>query len=511
MTRQSRRVAIGCVMHETNSFNRRATRLSDFATRYMLRGEALWELADTNTEIAGFLDEAQRQEWQVVPLIAATCAPSGPLAAAEWTELLEELVAMINDAGAVDAVLLGLHGAMMTENEPDAEAALLEAIRGVVGAGIPIVATLDMHANVSPRMVAASDALTAYRSYPHVDQRDTGQRAARLLAKRLEGAPFERVWRQPALLDTAAHGRTSPSGPMNALLAEADALEAEPGIACISLQIGFPWCDFPYAGPSVVVTGDDRQRCTTLAERFVRRFEALTDTVELDYPDANQAVAEAMVAKGTGPVVLADFADNPSGGAYGDSPMMLRALLEAKASNAVFATLCDEQSVARAVALGVGAQGTFELGGRWVPELTPPLVVTAEVVCLSDGNFVCEGPMWTGTRQSLGQSARLRIGGAGGIEVIVTSRAVAVTDRNLLRLFGIEPASMGLLALKSRNHCRAAFGPLAQRYLLVDAGGIASMRLDRLPYRHLRRPIWPLDTTATNAANNALNNNEEAP
>ncbi|MBA2780089.1 M81 family metallopeptidase [Billgrantia kenyensis] len=493
MSRQARRVAIGCVMHETNSFNRRATRLEDFGTRYLLRGEELWDLAHTNTEIAGFLDEARQQGWQTVPLVAATCAPSGPLAQEAWSELLADLLARLMAAAPVDGVLLGLHGAMMTESEPDAEAVLLESIRNAVGENTPIVATLDMHANVSPRMVAASDALVAYRSYPHVDQFDTGRRGAQLLAERLEGATFTSALRQPALLDTAAHGRTSPPGPMNELLAEAEAFEAEPGIACVSLQIGFPWSDFPYAGPSVVVSGSDPQRCAAVADFFSRRYEALIHTVELDYPDAKQAVAEAMRAPGEGPVVLADFADNPSGGAYGDSPMLLRALVEAKATRTVFATLCDECSVARAEALGVGAHGTFTLGGRWAPELTPPMEVEAEVVCLSDGLFTCEGPMWTGTRQSLGPSARLRIGGVDDIDVIVTSRALAVTDRNLLRLFGIEPANVRLLALKSRNHCRAAFAPLAQSYQLVDAGGIASMRLASLPYRQLRRPVWPLD------------------
>lgn len=501
MKQSARRVAIGCVMHETNSFNARATRLSDFETRYLLRGEELRTLAGTNTEIAGFLEAADRYGWSTVPLVAASCAPSGPMAKGDWQALYGEFLERLRAAAPLDAVLVGLHGAMMAEGEADPEATLLEAIRHIVGEETPVIASLDMHANVSPRMVAASDGLVAYRTYPHVDQCDTGKRAAHLLAERLTGERFATAWRQPALLDTAAHGRTSPPGPMNELLAEAAALEAAPGIACISLQIGFPWADFLYAGPSVVVTGHHRERCVDIAEHFVQRYQALTDTVEMDFPDARQAVAEAMAA--TGPVVLADFADNPAGGAYGDSPTLLKTMVEARARNAVFATLCDPRSVARATAMGEGGSGQFVLGGRWAPSLTQPFEVNAEVVCLSDGRFICEGPMWTGTQQSLGPSARLRIGGEGGIDVIVTTRAVAVTDRNLLRLFDIEPASRHLLVLKSRNHCRAAFGPLAQRYQLVDAGGIASMRLSTLPYRHLRRPVWPIDP-------HVINNNEDA-
>lgn len=484
------RIAIGCIIHETNSFSRRPTRLEDFQSRYLLTGADLLGLAGTNSEIAGFLDAADAQGWEVVPLLAASCGPSGPLTTGEWQELCNRLVQAMEQAGLVDGVLFGLHGAMMVEGDRDADGTLLSMLRSAFGTA-PLVATLDMHANVSPLMVDRADALITYRAYPHVDQRQTGQRAGAVLAKYLgRGRPAAHLRVQPPLLDSAAHGRTNPPGPMNELLALARQAESQPGVDAVNLQIGFPWGDSEFTGPSVVVSGSDKAAAKRIAEEFAARFMALTDSVEMDFPDAATAVHEALAAPPGKPVVLADFADNPSAGAYGDSPNLLRALVEARAHDAVFAPLFDPESAEQAHMLGKGAVAEFHLGGRWTPDITPALTVKARVDCLSDGRFVCEGPMAASTTQSLGRSALLSI---AGVRVIVASRPLAAYDRNLLRLFGVEPAEARILALKSRNHCRAAFGPIAQSVTLVDAGGIASMRLHELPFEHVRRPVWPLD------------------
>lgn len=487
------RIAIGCIIHETNSFSQRPIRLEDFESRYFLTGAELSGLAGTNSEIAGFLDTAETQDWDAVPLLAASCGPSGPLLAGEWQVLCDRLSHALTDAGPVDGVLFGLHGAMMVEGDRDADGTLLTMLRAAFGP-VPVVATLDMHANVSPLMTDKADALITYRAYPHVDQRQTGQRAGAVLARYLaDGRPGAHVRVQPPLLDSAAHGRTDPPGPMNDLLALAEEAETQPGIDAVNLQIGFPWGDSEFTGPSVTVSGADRAEAERIAGDFAERLMALTDSVEMHFPDAATAVRDALAAPEGKPAVLADFADNPSAGAYGDSPNLLCALVEAGARDAVFAPLFDPETAARARALGEGAVAEFQLGGRWTPDITPSLVVEARVERLSDGNFVCEGPMAAGTTQSLGPSALLSIGGAQGVRVIVASRPIAAYDRNLLRLFGVEPSEVRILALKSRNHCRAAFGPISSGVTLVDAGGIASMRLHELPFLHVRRPVWPLD------------------
>ena len=191
--------------------------------------------------------------------------------------------------------------------------------------------------------------------------------------------------------------------------------------------------------------------------------------------------------------MLADFADNPAGGAYGDSPNLLRHMIEADLQNAAFATISDPVAVQRAISAGEGAHLKLQIGGRGAPDLTPPLTVEGRITVLSDGDFVCEGPMWKGVAFSMGPSAVIQ---TGGIEILLSSVPTAVMDLQVFRSMGIEPSEKTTIALKSRNHFRAAYGPLAREVLLVDAGGIASMRLGELPYRNLKRPTWPLDEIA---------------
>jgi len=188
--------------------------------------------------------------------------------------------------------------------------------------------------------------------------------------------------------------------------------------------------------------------------------------------------------------VLADFADNPAGGAYGDSPNLLRAMLEAGLDNAAFATISDPDSLTACRQAGEGAMVRLSLGGKGAPDLTPPLDIDAKVVRLTDGQYVCAGPMWQGVRFSMGPTAVVR---AGGIDIMISSVPTAVMDLNVFRSMGIDPEKLTTIGLKSRNHFKAAYGPIARDTLLVDAGGIASMRLQKLSYSRIPRPIWPLD------------------
>lgn len=212
---------------------------------------------------------------------------------------------------------------------------------------------------------------------------------------------------------------------------------------------------------------------------------------QLEFARPDDAMALAARGKpGDQPLVLADFADNPAGGAYGDSPNLLRAMVEAGLENAAFATISDPDSVAECHAAGVGATVRLKLGGKGAPELTPPLDIEAEVVRLGDGHYVCAGPMWQGVRFSMGPVAVIR---SGGIDIIISSVPTAVMDLNVFRSLGIDPEKLTTIGLKSRNHFKAAYGPIARDTLLVDAGGIASMRLAELNYTRIPRPIWPLE------------------
>ncbi|MEE4237297.1 MAG: MlrC C-terminal domain-containing protein, partial [Anderseniella sp.] len=230
------------------------------------------------------------------------------------------------------------------------------------------------------------------------------------------------------------------------------------------------------------------------ADELMQALWASRHQTQLEFARPEEAMALALQGRaGDRPLVLADFADNPAGGAYGDSPNLLRAMLEAGLGNAAFATISDPESVAACQRAGEGATVHLQLGGKDAPELTPPLDIEAEVMRLAAGEYVCAGPMWQGVRFSMGPTAVVR---AGGIDILVSSVPTAVMDLNVFRSVGIDPEQLTTIGLKSRNHFKAAYGPIARDTLLVDAGGIASMRLQELSYSRIPRPIWPLDGEA---------------
>ena len=495
------RVLIGAILHETNTFNHIPTRLTDFEGRYLCLDDATIRarLTGTATEVGGFMQSAKRNGWDAELAVAAACGPSGPIVASDWQILRDRL---LDARGHFDGVLLALHGAMVTEDDPDPEGTLLTDLRTRLGAGVPIVVTLDMHSNLSLRMVEAADAIFIYETYPHVDHADCAAEAATAL-KRLLRQPCcagRRLTRKalvrPPMLDAADHGRTDPPGPMNGLLARARALRGVPGVVSAAVAIGFPWADVAEAGSAALVTtlATHDVDPTPAARELAQALWHSRHQTQLDFATSRQAMERARQGRpGDAPLVLADFADNPAAGAHGDSPNLLRAMLDAGLEDAGFATLSDPQAVARARDAGEGARIELSLGGHRTPKRTPPLPVKARVERLHPGSFRAAGPVLRGVGVDMGPMALLRV---GGVRVIVASRALAVTDVNLFHALGLDPARLRTIALKSRNHHRAAFGPLAREVILVDAGGIASMRLRELGYRNLRRPIWPLDAEA---------------
>lgn len=489
----TRRILLAEIMHESNTFNRIATTKADFATRYWLEGDEIpRELKDTNTEIWGFLEAGRQYGWDITHPFAASASPSGPMAVADWETVKSKICAPLVEGAEFDAIILVLHGAMTTQTADDADGELLETVRAAAGPDVLLAATLDMHANVSERMVHNTDLFMTYRTYPHIDQFERAQHLARIveccLAENIK--PKTILARRPQM-DAADHGRTSPPGPMNALLERVEKIETDPRFLCANLQTGFPWSDVDHQGPSVIVSGLEEAASAETAEELADLLWESRHETQLNFASPADAIEKARAGgSGDKPLILADFADNPAGGAYGDSPNLLRAMLEAGLENASFATISDPLSVQRAVSFGEGETIKLTIGGKGAPEITPPLEVTGKILLLSDGAFICEGPMWQGVKFSMGPTAVLQV---DGIEVILSSVPTAVMDLQVFRSVGIEPSEKTTIALKSRNHFRAAYEPLARECILVDAGGIASMRLAELPYQNLPRPIWPLD------------------
>ncbi|MEW6524197.1 MAG: M81 family metallopeptidase [Bacillota bacterium] len=479
------------ISHETNTFSPIRTGLEHFASRGLFRGDEITRVfAGTRTPLGGFMEVARRAQAELVPVLSASATPSGIVRKDTYQGFKEELLDGIRAAGRIDGILLALHGAMVVEGIQDAEGDLLSAVREVTGQAVPVMCTLDYHANLSDVMVASTDALFGYDTYPHVDGYERGVECAENLLAMLAGClrPTSAVCRPP-LIPAIVCARTG-WGPVVDLLSEARKYEAMEGVVNVSVYGGFPYADIHDAGMAFYATTNNRPALAQeIASRLSEKAFSLRHHFRKELVPVEEAVRRAMLATCT-PVVLADVGDNTGGGASGDGTAILRALLDLKATGAAVAIITDPEVVAMASVAGPGATISTRLGGKTDDLHGEPLPVTARVRVLSDGSFVHKGPMSRGLRGNMGKTAVLVV---DGVEVVVTERRLQPVDPEVFRAVGIEPLDRKILVVKSSVHYRAAYEPLAQEIIEVDGPGLSSANLGKFVFRHIRRPIFPLD------------------
>ncbi|MFB6188576.1 MAG: M81 family metallopeptidase [Halapricum sp.] len=499
-------VVVGEFSHETNTFVATPTGRAAFAERREYAGaELLDELPGTNTPVGGVVDVAESEGVDLVGSIAAAATPGGVVTADAYEFYVGEILSTIrSNAEDVDGVLLSLHGAMVPEDGTDGEGPLLAAVRELVGSDVPVVATLDLHANVTDEMCDAADALVAFESYPHVDMADTGRRAMRLLLEAMrESRDFStRVERPPML----PHGplQNTRSGPMAEVMAIARATEERDGMAKVNVFPGFHKADVPSMGCSVVAVGEEEASKVAARDVGVALWDRRESFVG-EFPTPERAVAEAVecvnrdgTATGAndhpGPIVLADTGDNPGGGGTGDETALLRKLIDNGATNAGVALLHDPDAVADCVAAGVGERVTVSLGANADGGFTDPLEgVDGYVKAITDGEFRNTGPMATGTENRLGRTVLFQCGHEDGIRVVLTENRLQPFDAELWRHVGVQPERLDLVVVKSNNHYRADYEPIASEVVTVDSPGAAAFDPRRYDYRRIRRPMFPLD------------------
>ena len=481
--------------HETNTFSVLPTTLESYRARLYYRdAEIERAMGGTECEIAAHIDAAERHGWRLVQPIAARATPSGRTTADAWAHLSGAVIKAC-DQGPFDGVLLALHGAMVTEDQDDAEGNLLRRLRDRLGDAVPIAITLDLHANVSDEMAALANIILAYRTYPHIDHYEVATEAADLLEDAMAGRirPCATVVRGN-VLEGCNYGQTQ-GGPMVALLDKAASrVDADAGLLAVTVCAGFTLADVTFTGPTVTVVGDgEDERYRTVADELMVDIWAARKEITVPTFAIIDGIAAAMAPSGAGagPFVLADFTDNPGSGGYGDSVRLLKAMIEAGLENAAFGVVADPAAVTDCRAAGAGAEVTLSLGAKVDPaHYGPPLTVTGIVERLSDGAYVCDGPQLTGEACSMGPTAVLRI---NGVRVVIATNNQQVTDRQVFLSQGIDPARCAVVALKSAHHFRAAFEPIAREVMLIDSGGLATRDLTKFDFRKIRRPVWPLD------------------
>lgn len=487
------RVLTAEVSHETNTFSALQTDEDAFHNRFFLRGEAaLKERGSANTELAGFLDTGRAHDWEITHVLSVAAGPSGYVKRAAFNWFCDPIVGRASD-GDFDGILLALHGAMVPDFCEDGEGELLRRIRKVIDRSVPIAITLDPHAHVTEQMVELADIIMSFKTYPHVDMRQIARQTGDVLHRTMarEITPRTISARIP-MLEEVNGGRTD-IGPMIARIESAHAYEAQNDVFAVSINAGFASADIKEVGPTVLVTGQgDFEAHTRFARIIADDIWESRDNVLNRYWTVEEAAAHAAVFDGQGkPLIIADYADNPGAGAYGDSTALLKALLDTNVTQACFGPMVDAGAVSQLEAMSIGETVRISLGGKSSPEFGGgPLAVEARLVSLWDGKFVGDGPMKGGLSDSFGPCAVIRV---DGIDILVTTLARQMLDLQQFRTFSIDPQQMRVVAIKSMQHFRAAFEPIAGEVIVCDSGALCTPHYDRMPYRSVRRPIFPLD------------------
>ena len=488
----SKTVVIARIKHETNTFSSLSTDYGEFeATSLFFSDEIVSEFQGTNTDIGGFLHVASKENWDIEPTVAANATPGGMVEAEAFDILVDSLLDGIREHDP-DGVLLGLHGAMVSERERDGDGYILECVREAAGEDTPVMATLDLHANISDRMAKYADGLFGYDTYPHVDIGDTGETAARAMSATLNGdlEPTVVVERAPLLLSLPV--LQTANEPMRSLLSHASKAES-PRTPDVSVFGGFAYADVPEAGFGVVAVTDrsrieeTRSVCADIAVEARNRCQEF----DREYTSVNEVVEEVSSWDATnGPLLLADIADNPGGGSAEDGTTILKTLLDAGVEDVAVAVIYDPAAVKAAASAGVGERVSVDLGGH-IEANGDPLSLDARVRLLSDGTYRNQGPMSTGLEVSFGRTAVLEI---DDVDIIVGSHRQQPYDPEVFQSHGIAPKRQRILLLKSTVHYRAAFESLVGGIREVSAPGLCSPDLLSFEYKSVERPKWPLDS-----------------
>lgn len=480
------RVAVGGIIHETNTYCKDLTRLEEF--RQSRGAEIIAANRGVRSYVGGMIDAAEELGATLIPTFLGNATPSGTIAAAAYRSMLDELLAGIRAAMPVDAVALALHGAGVAEGIDDLEGHLCQAVRDVVGPEVKIVVTLDLHGNLTQAMADLVEVALGVHHYPHTDMYDRGYEAVSLIPRLLSGElkPVTHVETIPMLLTTT----TTFHGPASAVNELCQELEQQPGIIDCTFFHGFPYTDIPQVGIHILCTANGDRALARETARKVARF--IWERREQFRPDTltpAEAIARALAAEG-GPVIINDTADNPGGGSPGDATHLLRAMLEARLENACFGFMYDPEVVAQAHAAGVGSTIQVRLGGKYDDFHGAPLELTAYVKSLTDGRFIRQSPMGQGARVDQGKTVRLQV---DGLEIIVASVRSQTLDAEIFLLHGIDVSRCKIVALKSSQHFRAAFEPIARAIVTADSPGLTTLRIEAFPRERTRRPCWPLD------------------
>jgi len=490
------RIFLAGIFHETHSFTDDRTGIDGFMIH---RGQALLDRIGDGSQVDGFLTTAKRKGWEVIPAATYVCGASGMVEHAVfeafWDETMPVLVQAIADG--LDGIFLSLHGAMVTTELEDPDGELLSRIRALPGAqNLPIFGVYDLHATLTQAMGDLSDGLVCYRECPHDDTYESAVRATELLARCLKTGvrPRQHVLVTPIVWPPTGTGTRD--GPMQALEEAARRMEHEvPGVLAVNVVGGYSFADVRDAGLAfgIITEGDDssaKAALQALADiAWQQRAGGIPHEHDLD------DVLRDFKPNPKGPVLLVEPADNIGGGGPGDCTDVMRALLKHDVAGAAV-VIADPKAVRALERVPVGGHATIAIGGRGSRLDLGPVTLEIELVSRSDGRFELEDLksqiVVLGRKIDMGTSVVVR---HRGLTVLLTSKRLAPMDLGQWRSQGIDPQKLSVIGIKAAVGHRRAYDPIASASFTVRTRGPCTSDLRQLPYKHIRRPVYPLDFT----------------
>lgn len=489
------RIGVAGFLHESNTFLGVPTSYEDFQAASLTRGAALVQRwTGAHHELGGFLDVLAAEQVEIVPLLATFAVPSGTIAAAAYERICAEMLEDLRAALPLDGLLLALHGATVSEQFPDADGELLRRVREVTGPRLPIVNTLDLHANVSEQMIALADATVAYRSNPHLDQRERGQEAAQLLLRILRGEirPVQALETPPMVI--AISKQHTASEPAKLLYDDLRHVLTWPGILSASVTMGFYYADVAEMGAAFFAVADgDAAQARKAAQYMAGRAWERRAELTAGLPSPQQAVEHAIGAVRS-PVTIMDVGDNVGAGSPADSTILFAEILRQQGRNAMV-VLCDPDAVAQCLAKGPGQRVRLDVGGKTDSRHGAPVPVEGVIRTLSDGHFE-ERQVRHGGWGACDQGLTAVVETAEEHTVVLTSRRMAPMSLEQVISLGVHPERKQILIAKGVVAPRAAYEPVSAEIVLADTPGVTSDNPKHFTYQRRRRPLYPMEEDA---------------
>lgn len=488
------RIGIIALLQESNTFTARRTKLEQFEQDLLVTGEAVRErLAGTHHEVAGMFHALEEDGAEAVPIFAARAYPFGVIEKGTIERLMEMMFGALDKAGPLDGVLVAPHGATVSEPWPDVDGHWLGELRRRLGPNVPIVGTLDPHANLSPAMVAATNSLVAYRTNPHLDQRARGIDAGRTICRTVRGDIKPTMAAAFPPLAINIEKQHTGEEPCHTLYKLADEQLRDERVRSNSIILGYPYADVAEMGSAIiVVTDNDQPLAQQLANDLANYLWQNREQFAGSFIGIDEALDKAAALNG--PICLLDMGDNVGGGSPADGTLLAIAIYQRKLPRS-FVCLNDPEGVAAAESIGVGNRASFRVGGKTDNLHGPPLVCEATVLGLFDGRFEEPHPRHGGFSQfDQGRTAVIQV--ENGLTIMLTSRRVPPFSLRQLTTFGVDPTQYHLLVAKGVNAPVGAYKEVCPHFIRVNTPGCTTADIESLPYHHRRKPMFPWERDA---------------